>query len=231
MIQQYNIAPDGFTCKYCFQVYKRESSFEKHRCDVMMREENLHSVRGQSAYNLFCKWNTLKKRGQVNKKTFGESKSFSHFYKFAKWKNDVKIPDTQKYISAMVMWDIPPVMWTRDDVYAKFIDFLDSVSTVEDHITYTYSTLRKISEVVECPISQAFQHLELHMVIEYIQARKLSPWIILKIKGFRAFFLTLNGFQKQKLEAFIRPTYWANRIKEQPEDTALIEQFIEQAKL
>ena len=223
--------PDGYTCQYCFHVFKREGTFEKHRCDAMEREQQLHSVRGQSAYRIFCKWNTFKRVAQVNKKTFGTSRSFSHFYKFAKWKNDVKIPDIDKFISAMVMWQLPPVMWTRQDVYVKYIDLLDTVSTVDDHLRYTYETLRKVSSVVECELNQAFDYLELHMVIEYIEARKLSPWVIIKIKGFKRFFASLNGFQKQKLETFIRPSYWKTRIKENPQDTEIIEQFIEKAMM
>jgi len=230
-IQSLTHIPDGFTCKHCFHVFKRESSFDKHRCDQMIREEQLHSVRGQVAYTLYGKWLNGKKRAQVNKKSFGTSNSFIHFYKFAKWKNDVKIPDVDKFISAMVMWEIPPVMWTRDDVYVKFIDFLDAVSGVEDHLKYTYQTLRKVSEIVECPISHAFEYLELHMVIEYIQARKLSPWVIIKIKGFKTFFSNLNPFQKQKLEAYIRPSYWKKKLNDNPEDTKMIMQFIEQTQL
>lgn len=225
------IVPDGYTCKFCARVFKREVNFEKHKCDSMLRDEQSKSTRGYAAYNLYISWLKCKKRKAVNKKTFATSKLFSHFYKFAHWNNAVKLPDTKKYISAMVMWKFDPVMWCRDDVYSKYIDFIDQTSNVEDHLRYTYNTLAKVAQTVECNLNQTFDYLELYMVLEYIQARKLSPWVLIKIPAFKRFFSKLNSFQKQKLEQFIRPSYWGEYIKQHPNETKLIVEFIEKAKL
>lgn len=219
--------PDGFTCRFCGKVFKRESNFEKHRCKAMERAEQVRSPQGQAAFSLFNKWMRARKRSAVNIKTFGESKSFNNFYKFAKWKNAVKIPDIDKFINIMVIWDYSPSMWTRDDVYNRFIEFLDITSTVDDHIRYTYETLKRVSQAAECPLNEVFTVLESHMVIDYIRARKLSPWVLIKIPGFRQMVGGLNEFQKQKMEQFVRPRYWAKKIQENPEDTQLIVEFIQ----
>ena len=223
--------PDGYTCSFCGNIFKRESAFEKHRCKAMERDEQLKSVQGQVAFGLFNKWMRAKKRSAVNKTTFGESKLFNHFFKFASWKNAVKIPDVDKFISMMVIWDFSPSMWTTDQVYTRYIDFLDNYSTVDDHIRYTYDTLKRVSGVAECPLNQVFDVLEAHMVMEYIRARKLSPWVLIKIPGFKRMVATLNEFQKQKLEQFIRPRHWAAKMRECPEETQLIADFIEKVGL
>ena len=93
--------PDGYTCECCVNILKRESNFLKHRCKEMIRAEELKSVKGQAAYELYSYWLSNKKKGKHTLNTFGQSKFFSTFYKFVTWSNTNK--RKQKFNRCMVV--------------------------------------------------------------------------------------------------------------------------------
>ena len=188
--------PDGYTCECCGNILKRESNFLKHRCKEMIRAEELKSVKGQAAYELYSYWLSNKKKGKHTLNTFGQSKFFSTFYKFVTWSNKVNVPDKKLYIRFMNLKDYPPTMWTDNLVYAQFLEWIDMKWTAADHFKHTYVTLQKISKVAECDISEAFGMLNPNHVLVYVRARKLSPWVLLKMQSFKEMFITLTKEQQ-----------------------------------
>lgn len=223
--------PDGFTCLFCGHVFKREHAFIKHQCAQMIRDKQLKSPTGRVAYLYYSKWLHSFKRGTTTMQTFGTSKHFSAFYKFVEWKRKVKIPDVDLYLRLMIRWRLDPNTWMLDKVYSKYIEYIDRTITVEDHLKITFNTILDISKAAEIDKSQVFDVLEPYMVIEYIRARKLSPWVLIKINNFKTFYARLNESDKYALNDVMRPKFWMDYIKEKPEETNLISEFIQMAKL
>lgn len=206
--------PKGYTCDFCGTVIKREANFLKHRCKEMIRHEQLQSPKGNSAYRFYSYWLSKKARGRHNITTFGQSKYFNAFYKFVTWSKKVRIPDREQYIRYMVMKDYPPSMWTENDVYVEFLDWIDRKWSADDHFRYTYMTLRKIAEVAECDISEALLQLHPNEVLVYVKARKLSPWVLLKMNSFKQLFKNLTAEQRVHFEQVIRPIHWSKILKD-----------------
>lgn len=226
-------APDGYTCEYCGKVLKRESSFLKHRCKEMIRAEELRSPRGQAAYRFYTYWLNTKKRGKHNIKTFGQSKFFSAFYKFVSWSKKVKIPDREQYIRYMVLKDYHPTMWYTNEVYIEFLDWIDRKWTADDHFKQTYKTLRSISVVAECEVNEALFQLHPNEILIYVKARKLSPWVLLKMDAFKTIYKKLTPEQQLHYEQVIRPRHWGTILKDpnKADDNELIRLAVKEANL
>lgn len=226
------IVPDGFTCSYCGHVFKRERNFEKHQCSEMIRSQQLKSAAGVTAFNCYCKWlQYTKKKAVINKQTFGTSRYFAAFFKFVEWKRQVKIPDVDQFIRLMARYQYDPYMWTHDQVYSRYIEFIDRTSTVDDHILTTYKTIQQVAKAAEVEKADIFSVLELHMVMDYVRARKLSPWVLIKMKSFTTFYSNLNESQRLALMDVIRPKFWGEIIASKPEDTQLIVDFLKRVGL
>jgi hypothetical protein len=226
-------APEGYTCEYCGNVLKRESNFLKHRCKEMVRDEQLRSVRGQSSFRFYSYWLSKKKRGKYNIKTFGQSKYFKTFYDFVDWSKKVKLPDREQYIRFMILKDYPPSMWTSNAVYVQFLDWIDAKWTADDHFRQTFNTLKAISKAAECELSEALLQLHPNEVLVYVRARKLSPWVLLKMQSFKKMYSTLNPEQQLMFEQTIRPIHWGKILKDpaKQDDNELIALAVKQVKL
>lgn len=223
--------PDGFVCKYCGHVFHSEIRFDKHRCSKMDKHEKLHSLVGRTAHRYFNKWLKEKKRRECTLTTFGTSRFFISFYNFTIWKRKVKIPNIEQYIRLMVIWQFDPTVWTHDQVYTKYIEFIDKMSTVEDHIKNTWKTLKQVSNVVECDVCDVFDHLEPYMILDYIRARKLSPWVLLKIKPFKIKYRELPEQVRMQFNELIRPKFWSELMMTRAEETDIIVKFLEKVGL
>lgn len=226
-------SPEGYTCDFCGNVIKREANFFKHRCKEMIRDEELRSVRGQTAFRFYSYWLSKKKRGKYNIKTFGQSKYFSIFYKFVDWAKKVKLPDRELYIRFTILKDYPPSMWMENAVYVQFLDWIDNKWSADDHFRQTFNTLKAISNAADCELGQALEQLHPNEVLVYVRARKLSPWVLLKMSSFKRMFKGLNPEQRLIFEQTIRPIHWGKILQDpsKAEDNEIITLAVKQVKL
>ena len=85
------------------------------------------------------------------------------------------------------------------------------------------------------PIAIADEHRTGYDVLqEYYYKKKLVPkddYISVCSWGNEYFYPENQEYTKQKLEAYIRPSYWKKKLNDNPEDTKMIMQFIEQTQL
>ncbi len=225
--------PDGYTCTHCGKIIKREVNFLKHRCKDMIRSEEIRSIRGRNAYNLYSYWLSRKRRGTHTIATFGKSKLFSAFYKFAGWVSKVNLPDKQLYVRFTIMKDYPPTMWTDNAVYVQFLDWIDMKWRADDHFRYTFNTLQKISKAADCPIGEALDQLHPNQILVYVKARKLSPWVLLRMKSFKTIIANLSKEQQLHFQQTIRPIHWRKMIEDptKVDDNFLIKEAVRRAKL
>lgn len=199
----------------------------------MIRDEELKSPRGKAAYELYSYWLLNKRKGSHTLATFGQSKCFQAFYRYVGWANKVKLPDKRSYIRYMNIKDYQPTMWTDPMVYTQYLEWIDFKWTAEEHFKVTYTTLKKISEAAECPMNEAIFILHPNELMLYVRARKLSPWVLLRMKGFKKFLQSLTVEQQTLMRETIRPSHWGKILQDpaKEEENMLIREATERAGL
>lgn len=222
-------APLTQQCQYCGKVFKNHNRFVIHSCKKKELYEMVNNtLQGRRAFAYYQTWLKLHTRfiAAVSIDQFATSKDCTTFCKFAEWSKQVRLPDVDRFIKIMVSWKFHPQMWMRDDVYVKYIDFIDRTATVDDHIRNTFNTLKGISKAVECSLSEAIGKLTLGELLTLVRARKLSPWVLLKMPSFLEVYKGYNDLQKQQLVATINPKYWKDKFIERAQETQDIIEFI-----
>lgn len=208
-----------FRCEYCGRTYTREPAFLNHTCEPMKRAQIFDTPTGQSAFMVYQQWWRLKKRIPPGADKFKESTQFRAFIDFASFIKRTKI-NLEAYLSVVLSHDLAPDHWTRDDVYVKYLEYIDKTMTSAEQITLCVNYIMKLCDALECDTSEVFNSLEPGEVMQLIRDRKLSPWILLHSVGFKRWLVQQDSDWQERLKDLINPVYWMYRFSKEPDGVA-----------
>jgi len=226
------MADPKYECKFCGKRFVHEARYFAHRCKQMIRDEEFRTPIGQAAWILYQKWMKAYRRIVPPAKTFLHSKKYTSFIKFAKFVQKTHIPDTDSFIWLMREKDIDPTIWSNDQVYSMYIEFLDRRAKPTKQAEITVNTVFKIADAADVEPGEVFDILEPNEVIELFRRRQFSPWLLLHSSKFKQFFIDrLNQEQKLILETIIRPKYWGEKFQKYPEDVENMKKYVKELNL
>lgn len=217
-----------YECKHCGTSYKREVAFLNHECEPMRRAAELQSMVGQRAYQLYSKWLTMKHGRPPSIETFADSKFYRTFIQIAKFVKAVKIADTNHFIRMAIESDLPPTMWTQDAVYSKFLHYMMSSVSPKEQVRITVNTFCQLSDIFDCDTADVFKHVGSSELAQIIRERKMSPWILMFSKQFKAFLLNSTPDVQQMFNDLIRPMYWKMKFEKSPSDVAYAKKVVQE---
>lgn len=204
-----------FRCEYCGQVYVREQAFLKHRCEQMERALIFDTPVGQAAYKIYQQWWKLRKRIPPSADKFKESVNFRSMVEFAKFARKTKL-NVDVYLNTVIKHQLNPEHWLRDDVYAKYLEYIDKTMTSDEQIKMCVDYILKLSEALDCDTSEVFTNLEPAEMMQLVRDRKMSPWILLHSGQFKQWLIAQDHDTQLRLQDLIRPVYWKLRFTKEP---------------
>lgn len=199
----------------------------KHECSQMIRAKEIQTVDGQRAYSLYKLWLEKQKRKAPPIETFCSSSYYTSFLKFAAWTRETGIPSPDKYVEMMVKEKISPALWRRSEAYQIYLEYNDKLSSPIDQATITIETILTIAEGLECHPGQIFERFKVGEILELVQQRRLSPWLLFCSKSFKGWVSTLDQHDRQLLMKGIGVDYWAMKLERAPEDVKNLRELAE----
>lgn len=197
-----------FQCKHCRKSFKRESAFMNHKCKEMIRLETVQTINGQQAYQYYKRW-LLKCRKTIQSiDAFLNSTYFNAMLRFVDFCKSHNIIDPIAYIDKMVELKISPSLWDRQEAYTFYLEKLDK--QVDPYILAerTLGIILELSNALEITTSELFDKLPLGEVVELIEKRHLSPWILLSSSAFKNWIMLLEEQEVIMVMNAIKPDYW-----------------------
>lgn len=217
-----------YKCEFCYHTFSNESKFLAHQCKQMKRDEEFRSSVGQSAWAMYKKWMELQRKFVPNPDSFLHSKYFSSLVKFARFVRQVKIPDVERYISLMVTEDIPPALWTNDEFYSLYLQYLDKRLPPNKQAEITINTLLNIADAADCDVSEVFDVIEPNELIQLLRQRRLFPWLLLKSPKFGRYVTTRTTTEQLvAIETLIKPDFWKKKITENPDSGEMMKKYVD----
>lgn len=213
-------------CRWCHKSFVREATYINHECSQMKREKELTTLDGQAAWQYYHTWMMKKKRMPPTSGSFVVSKLFRTFINFAKFAKKVQLPIPNIFIDWTIKKDYPPTMWTIDEVYVQYIDFVDNNLSPMDQVKTSITTLLNCADNHNIDTSEVFTYINPNELIHLVRIRKLSPWLLLASKKFGNMFATLNNEQQSILESIIKPEEWANKRAAHLDDVEMIKNYV-----
>lgn len=209
--------PNIHQCEFCSATFVNEKNLEKHSCKFMKRYEHVtKKKKGISAYNFYIKW--LKTSGKsvkyIDKHSFIHSTQYNHFVSFVDFLAEKGIPDANLYIAFMISKDLLPQHWKRDDALEEFLEYYDCDISPKKHIEKSVDTIMRVAEALECEPSEIFEHLDNNTVLILVQARKISPWLLLNSTKFKQYLRErASAKERNYIQKHINPAKWKEILK------------------
>lgn len=217
----------AFTCKFCHKSFVREARYLAHYCKEMKRYDEFQSPAGQAAVGYYQRWMRVMKRNPPAASAFLDSKYFRTFMNFAQFVSKVSLPLPDKFIWLMNEKGYPPTMWTNDDAYTQYLEFLDRRAEPMDQVALSIRTLLSVADAHDADIGDVFDYMTPPEMMQLVRLRRLSPWLLLHSRKFKMFFRDkMSDEQKIILESLINPEYWSEQFEKKEADTEKIKQYV-----
>jgi hypothetical protein len=207
----------SWACKHCKKKFVNERAFMKHECTQMVRGREIQTPVGQAAYGLYKVWMEKQRRAAPPVETFLASAYYTSFMKFAGWVRETGVPEPHKYVELMVGAKIAPALWRRDEAYQIYLEHFDKRTDPIAQATTTIETILALAEGLECQPGEVFSNFQAGEILELIQQRRLSPWLLLCSRSFKAWYQNLHESDRAALMKHIGIDYWANKMESKPE--------------
>lgn len=222
-----------YTCRYCHNVFVIESRYMAHKCKQMKREEEFQSPIGQTAWHYYTLWMREQKRMPPRDgASFMASKFFRTFITFVEFARKVNLPRPEKFIWFMVQKTFAPTMWTSNEVYTLYLEFLDRRVPPMEQAQMSIKSLFQFADKHEIDVSEVFTKMTLPDLTQMVLTRRLSPWLLLCSRKFKKFVVeSATPEQQVILNNIIRPEYWAEKMEEHPDDLANIKVLVKEMGL
>lgn len=226
------VKPDvKWPCEFCGHVFTFEKSFMNHTCRERDRIEELRGPTGQAAYAHYSAWMKQKKRSVPPIETFGSSKLYTTFIKFAEYAQRTHIPNIPLFIQLMVEHDVSPMLWSRDQTYAMYLQWFDNAYPPEVQVLESLEKLSEIAIDYECVRADVFKQMPIGLLVQLIERRKLSPWFLLSSKVFRDHVGSLKQEDKARLQRAVNEGAMVNRIQQDQERFAFFNKLTREVGL
>lgn len=218
----------NFKCNFCGHSFVYEDRLLRHKCKQKLRHEEFQTPLGQAAWLYYQTWMKTNHKLIPSAKAFLHSKFYSAFMRFAQFSKDVRLPDAELYIRLMNDLDMPPAMYTSDQVYTAFLEHMDKRVPAIKNAKITIETLFQYAEDHNIEISNIFEEIDPNDLILLLRQRKVSPWLLLRSRKFAKMLQTrMSRDQRILLETIIRPKIWGEKLKNHCEDVKNIDHFVE----
>lgn len=206
-----------YQCKFCTKRFTKERHFMAHECKEMLRSREIQSVVGQRAYILYKHWLEKQRRKPPPIETFITSTYYSSFIKFATFCKDTSIADPEMYVELMVKQGLSPALWLRDEAYGYYLEYMDKRADPYTQAEHTLKCLGSVADKLEINIGDVFSELRYGEMLELINQRQLSPWILFCSQKFKAWIARLDDHERAVLMKAIGIGYWQMMLEKKPE--------------
>lgn len=221
-----------FTCKHCTHGFSSETRYIQHKCKQMKRAEELQTPIGQAAWSYYQQWMRSHKRMPPPSSSFLSSKYFRTFINFATHVQQVNLPHPDKFMWLMKERNIPPTIWTTNDVYSLFLEHIDRVSSPLEQAKLSIDTLLNIADKAQVQVDDVFNVITLNDVIQLLRLRRLSPWLLLNSKKFKQMYKeTASSEQRIIIDTVIRGDYWIDKFQQFPKELLVIRQYVSELNI
>lgn len=205
---------NGFTCTDCKKTIKSEKVFLKHTCKEKIKRETMASPEGILGFTYYSYWLKIKNHGECSLETYLSSSYFNTFTKFAKFIKTYNVPRPYKYIDFMLRRKILPNLWTNSDIFSVYLNWHDSNSDPYEEAKKSIENIVVTCDELNIGYNEFFTKINMNHIVDMIQKRLLSPWLILNSGSFKNEIEKLSIDERIIIGKTIGFSYWFKQLNE-----------------
>lgn len=222
-----------YTCEYCNNSYKKESTLAVHLCEPKrryMQKDEKHVQLGFRAYQLFYKIGTNSKNDK-SYDDFAKSQYYIGFCKFGYYCRDIGIDDVAGYTTWLLKNQIRLDHWCRDRHFTEWMKERLQTESADRAIERTILFLNEWAEENNTNFSMYFKEASTNLITFHICSGKITPWLLFNSNSAQTLIDNLNAEQLKMITDYIDIDYWQKRMAANVDDTKWVQQITESAGL
>lgn len=205
----------GYKCSDCGKIIKSEKVFLKHTCKEKIRRETMASPEGILGFTYYTYWLKHQNRGECSLETYLTSSYFNTFTKFSLFIKSHHVPRPYKYIDFMIRRKILPNLWTNNDIFSIYLNWHDTNSDPYEEARKTIENIMVTCETLEIQYSEFFTKVSMNYIVDMVQKRMISPWVLLNSGKFKTEIEKLSVDERVIIGKTIGFSYWFNKMNTQ----------------
>lgn len=206
-----------YQCKYCHKPYRTERGYLNHLCTQMKRAKEMTTQIGQMAWIYYQHWFKVQRLQTPTHDMFPKSMYYRTLVRFAQFVKEVKLFQPLKYIEIVTNeYGLSPVEWSHRDVYFRYIQYVDHQMPPKKRIERMVVILDDLADEHQCSVSEVLDKLTMFEIVEYVQRRDFTPWVLLQGSKFKELLKKCSSDQREIVKNVIPPNLWKQRFQQQP---------------
>lgn len=216
-----------YECNFCNKKFSSLVKLHTHECEAKRRHEFSKTKQGLIAYETYCYWQKCRGYRVTNVQTFLDSKYYNCICQFIKYSKVIGLPDKNLYIDFMISCKLLPNFWRNEELTTFYMQKFDEITPPRKLIKISLSTLSTLTELLDCPVDKVFTKLEPIELIQLINERKITPWLLLLSKSFLIYMRDIaNSQDRILLNSIVDADVWRLRFKKNPEIVQYVKQIV-----
>lgn len=221
----------SYTCKYCKNEFKRETSLAVHVCEQKRRYQEQREQGVQLGLHAYLRFYEVT-QGSAKLKTFdtfAESPYYRAFVKFGRYCVGINAISPLRLTEWLLKHNKKIDHWCRDSVYTEYLLDHLKVEAVDDALTRAIEYSIKWSDENSCPANDCLRFGNTNILVYAITAGRISPWVIYNCESGTKFLESLNTEQISTTWPYIDADVWQRKFKTYPADVEYCKDILTKA--
>jgi len=223
-----------YSCGYCKKEFTNERILITHMCAIKQRykdKDTWVSRYGHKLYNRFYKLCTPTSPKEKTFDDFAQSKYYIAFVKLARYIQEIKPIDKDRYADWLFMNNVKEKKWCDDKTYEKYVIDLLQKETVDRALERSIAQMDEWATENETNFTQFFYEVPPPLAVDMIRYGKISPWVLYLADSADALWERLNTEQGEIISESIDPKVWRKKFETKLNDRQYAKQLLDEAGL
>lgn len=204
----------SFTCEYCKNSFKRESTIARHMCKNKRRAMQRDERHVKLALKFFNDWYKIAMGSRKTKtyEDFMRSQYYGAFVQFGLYVLDTRVLAPEKYLSWLIKNNVRVDAWNKDSVYNQYLTEQTKKETAERAVERYVLHASEWSDKTGYHWSDYWQQANLNVIINDIKMGKISPWVILSFTPAKDRLGLISVEMLGEIASTLDLTYWNRKV-------------------
>lgn len=224
----------SFTCGYCHKEFTSEERLVSHMCVIKRRYKEKDLWVNRYGFSLYTRFYELCSPNKTTNKTFDDfvrSRYYAAFVRLARYFEELKPIDKERYVDWLFMNGIKEKAWIKDETYEKYVVDLLQKENITKALERSISEMDKWAEQEDTVFTRFFHDVSPHHATQMIRYGKISPWVLYLADSADALWERLNIEQGEIISTVIDPKVWRKKFETNLEDRQYAKALLDEAGL
>ena len=225
----------NYKCKYCKQLYRKESTLAAHLCEPKRRWQQENETGVQFGFRAYIQFYETT-QGSARLKSYADfvdSPYYRAFVRYGRHLVTIRAINSSSFTSWLLKNNKKIDHWCKDSFYEEWLSEYIKKEAVQDALERGLQTMEEyaLGDSGLAHYSHYFKYGNHNRICFHITTGRLSPWVIYNCDSGVQFLESINQEHLAIIISWIDPDYWNRKFKDYMADVEWCKHILKEAGL